>query len=127
MYSRDLKFGDGMTEIHPLPEVPEIQVFDINTRKRIIGMDIDVPEEDIHQTKYLRKRTWFDEARDYLLIGTVLLPIIWGMIFATVMVNNTWFYCSYWIIVMSWTGIFGYLCGRSKRRPHRSRKTTRSR
>ena len=124
LYSKDLVFGDGLTEITPLPGCNEIKVFDIT--RNTIGMDIDVPEEEIHQTKYLRKHVWFDELRDYILVFTVLLPIVFGLIFATVMVRNESFYCLYWLLVLSWTGIFGYICGISKRRPHRSRKTTRS-
>lgn len=126
IHAKGVVFGDGITEITPLPQCPEIKVFDIN--RRTIGMDIDVPQENVHKTQYLHKRTWFDRRWDYILVFTVLFPMVFGMVFANVMVRNELFYCGYWFVTMSWTAIFGFLCGRSKRRPHRPlSKATRSR
>ena len=69
MYSRDIVFGDGMTEIFA-PE-PEIKAFDINRPKR------------------QRKAEPAMSTREILILISCAAPVVLGLTFLTVMIQHT--------------------------------------
>lgn len=101
MYSRDIVFGDGMTQIFA-PE-PVIEVFDINRPKR------------------KRQPKPAMSTREMLILISCAAPVVLGMTFLTVMIQHTAVYIAYWIAVWSWVGLVIY-ANTQTRRP-RGRRT----
>lgn len=96
MYSRDIVFGDGMTEIFA-PE-PVIEVFDINRPKR------------------RRQPKPAMSTREILILCSCVAPVVLGLTFLTVMIQHTALYLAYWIAVWAWVGFVIYANTRKARR-----------
>ena len=97
MYSRDIVFGDGMTQIFA-PE-PVIEVFDINRPKR------------------KRQPKPAMSTREMLILISCAAPVMLGLTFLTVMIQHTALYISYWIAVWSWVGLVIYANTQKARSP----------
>ena len=96
MYSREIVFGDGMTQIFA-PE-PVIEVFDINRPKRR------------KQTKPAMS------VKEMLILCSCIGPVVFGITFLTVMIQHTALYLAYWIAVWAWVGFVIYANTRRTRR-----------
>lgn len=96
MYSRDIVFGDGMTQIFA-PE-PVIEVFDINRPKR------------------KRQPKPAMSTREMLILISCAAPVVLGLTFLTVMIQHTLLYIAYWIAVWSWVGLVIYANTQKARR-----------
>ena len=105
MYSRDIVFGDGMTEIFA-PE-PVIEVFDINRPKR------------------RRQPKPAMSTREMLILISCAAPVVLGLTFLTVMIQHTAVYIAYWIAVWTWVGLVIY-ANTQKRRPRGRRAAQRT-
>ena len=103
LYSRDLVFGDGMTEI-TAPQTLEV---------------FEVPKRKHREPKEMT-------TREILIIMSVCAPIMIGWVFATVMIRHELFYIGYWSLVWLWAGVVIYANTRrpadngrrAKRKPH---------
>lgn len=104
MYSRDIVFGDGMTEIFA-PE-PVIEVFDINRPKR------------------RRQPKPAMSTREILILCSCVAPVVLGMTFLTVMIQHTAVYIAYWCAVWSWVGFVIYANTKKVRRQRGNGKRT---
>lgn len=96
LYSRDLVFGDGMTEI-TAPQTLEV---------------FEVPKRKHREPKEMT-------TREILIIMSVCAPIMIGWVFATVMIRHTWLYICYWLITWSWASFVIYA---NTRRPGGARR-----
>ena len=103
MYSREIVFGDGMTEITAPPQ--NIEVFDINTRKRA-----QTPESGLQALSI----------REAMIIASCAAPVILGITFLTVMIRHTALYLVYWVAVWAWLGLVVYANTKARRRRSRT-------
>ena len=100
MYSRDIVFGDGMTEITAPPQ--EIEVFDIRRPK---ARKEERPAMTI---------------REALIVASCAAPVVLGITFLTVMIQHTALYLIYWVAVWAWLGLVIYANTKTRRREWRT-------
>lgn len=102
MYSRDIVFGDGMTEI-TAPE-RQIEVFDVRRPKE------RTPESGLQALSI----------RETLIVASCAAPVVLGITFLTVMIQHTALYLAYWLAVWAWVGFVIYANTKARRRRSRT-------
>lgn len=103
MTCHDIVFGDGMREIRPVMDgFYELDVFPVERRKIVV--------------RKRKRRKQALSVREAIVICSCYGPLIFGLIFGTLMVRHTALYMIYWTIAILWNALVLY-ANKKERRP----------
>ena len=109
--AKGIVFGDGMREIRPeTTQEPVLEYIGVQPRRCV--------------SKKGKGRKSALSAREALILASCFGPMIFGLIFATLMIRHEVFYMAYWTATFLWSG-FVFYANKKGRRPIGNRQRSR--